>query len=260
MDGVIALKYYEQLVDMGCFTTDDVDAMTGNRKTAKSLINAYKKKGLVDGIRRGLYVAMSLETKQPVPNRYAIASNATSDAYVAYHSALEYHGIANQVYFEVFAASKNRFRTFEHGGLVYSFVPSPFDNGVERKADGVRVTDLERTIIDGIDDFDKVGGLDELLRSVEMIPYLNYERLNNYLKAYNKAFLYQKAGYILEHYKDGLKIPDSFFSDCQSMVGKSTRYLYTSLKLDQYMFNKQWSLCVPENFMAITRKGATYVE
>lgn len=254
------MKYYEQLVDLGCFTKDDVEALTGNRETAKTLIKAYKKKGLVEGVRRELYVAISLETKQPVPSRYAIASNAAADAYVAYHSALEFHGIANQVYFEVFAAAKNRFRAFEHGGLTYTFMPSPIDAGVECKPSGIRVTDLERTVVDGIDAFDKVGGLDEMLRSIEMIPYLNSEKLLIYLEAYNKAFLYQKTGYILEHYKSGLKITDDFFAHCRSKFGKSTRYLYTSLKQEKHIFNKEWSLCVPENLTTITRKGANYIE
>jgi len=254
------VKYYERLVDLGCFTKDDVEALTGNRETAKALIKSYKKKGLVEGVRRELYVAISLETKQPVPSRYAIASNATADAYVAYHSALEFHGIANQVYFEVFAAAKNRFRTFEHGGLTYTFMPSPIDTGIERKPGGVRVTDLERTVVDGIDDFDKVGGLDELLRSIEMIPYLQSDKLQTYLEAYSKAFLYQKTGYILEHYKSGLKIKDDFFAHCQSKIGKSTRYLYSSLKQGKYIFNNEWSLCVPENLTNITRKGANYIE
>jgi len=254
------MKYYEQLVDLGCFTTDDVEALTGNRETAKAILKAYKKKGLIEGVRRELHVAISLETKQPVPNRYAIASNATADAYVAYHSALEFHGIANQVYYEVFVAAKNRFRSFEYGGLTYTFMPSPIDEGVERKPGGVRVTDLERTVIDGIDDFNKVGGLEELLRSIEMIPYLNSEKLLVYLEAYNKAFLYQKAGYILEHYKNGLKITDDFFAHCRSKIGKSTCYLYLSLKQETHIFDKEWSLCVPENLTAITRKGANYIE
>jgi predicted transcriptional regulator of viral defense system len=195
-----------------------------------------------------------------VPNRYAIASHAAPDAYIAYHSALEFHGIANQVYFEVFSASKNRFRTFEHDGLTYTHVQSPFDAGVVSKDGGVRVTDLERTIVDGINDFSKVGGLEELLRSIEMIPYLESRKLLEYLNAYDKVFLYQKAGYILEHYKNGLKLTDEFFSVCQSKVTNSKRYLYAGLQRESPVFQKSWALCVPKNFTAITQKGANYVE
>ena len=254
------MKYYEQLVDLGCFTRDNVEALTGNRKTAHSLIEAYKKKGLIESVRRDLFVAMSLETKQPVPNRYAIASHAAPGAYVSYHSALEYHGLANQVYYEVYAASQGRFRTFEYDGITYSHVQSPFDLGVEMKASGARVTDLERTVVDGISDFSKVGGLEELLRSIELIPYLDSQKLTAYVNAYDKVFLYQKAGYILEHFKSNLKLSDDFFAVCKSKVTNSKRYLYTGLRGESPMLNKEWALYVPENLLAITQKGANYIE
>jgi predicted transcriptional regulator of viral defense system len=254
------MKYYEQLVDLGCFTQNDVEALTGNNEAANSLIRSYKAKGLIERVRRDLYVAMSLETKQPVPNRYAIASNAAPDAYVSYHTALEYHGLANQVYYEAYAASQSRFRTFEHDGVTYSHVQSPFDLGVETKMAGVRVTDLERTVLDGINDFSRVGGLEELLRTIEIIPYLDSQKLTDYLSAYDKVFLYQKAGYILEHYKDGLKLTDDFFTACKVKVTKSKRYLYEGAQTKSLVFNKDWMVYVPENLLAITQKGANYIE
>ena len=254
------MKYYEQLIDLGCFTRDNVEVLTGNRETAHSIIEAYKRKGLIEPVRRDLFVTISLETKQPVPNRYAIASKAASDAYVSYHSALEYHGIANQVFFEVYAASKSRFRTFEHDGLTYSHVASPIEEGVLSKPDGVSVTDLERTVVDGMDNFLKAGGLEELLRAIGMVPYLEPEKLIRYLDTYNKVFLFQKAGYILEHYKKGLKLPDEFFEACRSRLTKTKRYLFPGLQAQSPALNKDWQLYVPDNLHAITRKGANYVE
>jgi predicted transcriptional regulator of viral defense system len=254
------MKYYERLVDLGCFTRDDVEAMTGNRETAHSVIENYKKKGLIESVRRDLFVAISLETKQPVPNRYAIASLAAPGAYVSCHSAFEYHGLANQVYYEVYAASPFRFRTFEHDGLTYRHVSSPFESGVEAKTDGARVTDLERTVIDGINDFDKAGGLEELLRCIGMIPYLDAFKLIGYLIGYDKVFLYQKAGYILEHFMDSLKLTDDFFSACRSKVPKGKRYLYENVKSEPHALNKSWALYVPEDLLAVTKKGALYVE
>jgi predicted transcriptional regulator of viral defense system len=229
--------------------------MTGNRETAHSIIGAYKKKGLVACVRRDLFVAMSLETKQPVPTRYAIASHAAPGAYVSHHSAFEYHGLANQVYFEVFAASRTRFRSFEHDGLTYTCVPSAFDAGVEEKNDGVRVTDLERTVIDGIDDFEKSGGLEELLRCIELAPFLDPKKLLNYLSLYEKGVLYQKTGYILEHFKKPLKLPDDFFADCERGISGARRYLYSGLRREPHPLNKDWALYVPEDLTALTRKG-----
>jgi predicted transcriptional regulator of viral defense system len=254
------MKYYERLVDLGCFMRNDVEALSGNRETAHSIIEAYKKRGLIKSVRRDLFVAISLETKQPVPNRYAIASQAAPGAYICYHTAFEYHGLANQVYYEVYVASRSRFRTFEYDGLTYRHVASPFEGGVESKADGTRVTDLERTVIDGINDFDKTGGLEELLRCIEMIPYLDDSKLIGYLLSYDKMFLYQKAGYILEHFKDTLKLTDDFFVTCRGKVPKSERYLYRNLLREPHVLNKSWALYVPEDLRAITKKGAYYAE
>jgi len=250
------MKYYEQLVDLGCFTLDDVQALTGNRRTAQSILDAYKKKGLIACVRRDLYVAISLETKQPVPNRYAIASHASPGAYVCYHSAFEYHGLANQVYYEVYTAATSRFREFEHDGITYRHLPSPFEDGIEAKAGGVRVTDLERTVVDGINDYEKSGSLEELLRCIGMIAYLDPVKLARYLHCYNKTILYQKAGYILEHYKDALKLPDSFFKGCRSEMPKSKRYLYRGLQREPHILSKGWALYVPVDLSVLTRKGA----
>jgi len=42
-----------------------------------------------------------------------------------------------------------------------------------RNTKGIRVTTLERTIVDSIEDFEKVGGLEELLNCIEMVNYLD---------------------------------------------------------------------------------------
>jgi predicted transcriptional regulator of viral defense system len=252
------MKYYERLVDLGCFTRDNVEAMTGNRETAHSMIEAYKKKGLIESVRRDLFVAISLETKQPVPNRYAIASHAAPSAYVSHHSAFEYHGVANQIYYEVYASSESRFRTFEHGGLIYRHVMSPFDKGVETKKDGTRVTDKERTVLDGIRDFEKIGGLEELLRCIGLFPYLEPAKLLDYLSAYDNAFLYQKTGYLLEHYRESFKLPEDFFAACRDKIPKSKRYLYKKLQREGHEYNKTWLLYAPADLLAVVSKGISH--
>jgi len=254
------MKYYEQFVDLGCFSMDDVVAMTGNQESAHFIVESYKKRGLIGAVRRNLFVAISLETKQPIPNRYVIASHAAPRAYVACHSAFEYHGIANQVYYEVYAAAKSRFREFEHDGLAYRRIQSPFENGVESKPDGVSITNLERTVIDGINDFDRVGGLEELLRCIEMIPFLDHLKLIEYLSCYNKTILFQKTGYILEHFKNMLKLPDDFFAFCRKHSAKNNRYFQYNVRDKSYALNETWALYAPRDLMSIIRKGATIDE
>ena len=63
-------------------------------------------------MRRNLYAVISMETGQAIPNRYQIASRVTDDACVSHHSAFEYYGYANQVFYDVYFTTEKRVRPF----------------------------------------------------------------------------------------------------------------------------------------------------
>jgi len=81
-----------------------------------------------------------------------------------------------------------------------------------------RVTSLEWTVIDSIADFEKIGGLEELLRCLLLIPSLDCNKLLDALELYGRAQLYQKAGYILESWKEELSLPEPFFCGMRKTV------------------------------------------
>lgn len=254
------MKYYRQLVDLGCFSRRDIVALTGGEEAANSLLFSYKKKGLIESVRRDLFVTISLETEQPLLNRYAIASHISESACISHHSAFEYYGMANQVYYEVYVTSGTSFRNFEYDGIAYRHIPAALTTGIEDNRDGVRVTDMERTVIDSIHTFEKIAGLEELLRCLQLVPFLDAGKLLCYLSGYAKGFLYQKAGYILEHYQEELKLPISFFEECRKKRPNSKRYFYNGLQREAHRLNKDWLLFVPPDLMAVTRKGGAFVE
>ena len=149
------MEQYIQLLKMGCFSREDVAKITGNIRTADSVLYSHKKKGFVVSVRRNLYAAISLETNQPVCTPYQIASNISLDSYVSHHSAFEYHGMANQVFSEIYVSSSSKFNDFEFDGKHYTRVLSKTNEGV-KKVGKIRVTDIERTIVDSIKDFPKI--------------------------------------------------------------------------------------------------------
>jgi predicted transcriptional regulator of viral defense system len=251
------MKYYEQLLQMGCFTREKLVQLTGNANTAGSLIYSYKKKGLIESARRDLFVAISLETKQPVASRFAIASHAAPGAAVSHHSAFEYYGYTNQVYFEMYVIAPTRFRPFSYDGISYRPVPRGIASGILDEPRGVRVTDIERTVLDSIDDFEKIGGLEELLHCLGMVPHLDAARLLSYLPEYASGYLCQKIGYILEHFREALYLPDSFFASCKAMVPASKRYLYKGLMGEKHVYSADWRLYVPVRLTVATDKGGS---
>ena len=102
------MKHYEKLLELGCFSKNDLEQITGSEAAAKWLCREYQKKGYIERVKRDLYVAISLETQQPIANRYVIASHISNDAAVSYHSAFEFYGYSNQVFYETQVTSESQ--------------------------------------------------------------------------------------------------------------------------------------------------------
>ena len=249
------MKHYEALVDLGCFSRRDAVELSGSEAAAASLIHSYKKKGLIQSVRRDLFVTVSMETKQPVANRFAIGSHIASDACITHHSAFAYYGYANQVFYEIYVASGARFREFEFDGYLYRHLPLVSDSLITKRGDKVSVSEIERTVVDNIADFEKVAGLEELLCCLELIPFLDAPKLLDYLKERDIAFLWQKVGYILEHFSEHLQLPDSFFAECIRHLPKGKRYLFGGYRREPLQFERRWQLYVPPNLMGLLSQG-----
>ena len=116
------------------------------------------------------------------------------------------------------------------------------------------MTDLERTAIVSMKDIGKAGGLDELLRCLDMLTFLDENSLRNYLDRYGLQFLYQKTGYMLEHYQDALGLSAGFFDYCMDRVGKSTRYLLPEVS-NNGIYNPRWRLVVPSDLFSMYERG-----
>ena len=249
------MKYYEYLYKLQCFSKQDVIRFTGKESTARSLIYDYKQKGYIESVKHNMYVVISLESKQPVASRYKIASSITDGSYISHHTAFEYYGCANQVFHEVYVSGEKKFAKFEYDDVTYSYIAPRLMTGIEIKEDSIRVTSIERTIIDSINDFENISGIEELLRCIELVPYANEDKLLDYLEQYSKQVLFQKTGYILEHYKKQLRLSDEFFVACRNGVKDSIRYLYNDLKQFSNIYNKKWQLYVPDDLMQLTVEG-----
>lgn len=247
------MELYKELAALRCFTREDMARLAGSDNAAHWQIRTYLDKGYIERIRRDLYAVISLETEQPIPNRFQIASRVADDACVSHHSAFEYYGYANQVFYTVYVTTQKHVRPFSYDGVDYRFVAPKSSAGAVDSVDGVRVTGIERTVVDSIADFDKCGGLEELLRCLMLVPSLNANKLLAVLEHYGHGKLYQKTGYILEAFKNDLALPDSFFVACEKRISDSKVYLLA--EHEGFVLQKRWRLYAPENIRALLDKG-----
>ena len=251
------MEVLTELAKFPVFTIEEVKKFTDNEKTAYTQLNRLMKRDLVKKVRKNIYSVVNPTTGQLVATRYQIACAITDTAYISHHSAFEYYGLANQVFYEVYVSSESKFNHFEYDHVTYKYVASRMKEGVveAKNTTGVKNTNLERTVIDSIRDFNKIGGFEELLNCLEGIHYLDEEKLKRYLDTYNTQGLYQRVGYLLDHYRKEMQLSKEFIEYCKDKIGKSRRYLVNEAK-EASSYNSEWKLMVPEGLFEITDQGS----
>ncbi len=252
------MKYLENLQRKKIFNLGYVTTLTGNEMTAKSLLSSYKKNGYIQSIRRNLYVALDLASKNPLANRFEIGSSVNQGAYISHHSALEYHGVANQVFYTITVSSSKVFQPFEYDGIGYEFCNSKIESGVSSpfQTPNVKVTDIERTVADCIFDIERAGGTEEIIESLKLLPMLDETKLISYLDEYAHIFLWQKTGYLLENLKDSLRISNDFLNECKCHIHNRKNYLD---RQSDMVYQPDWKLYVPKNLFNSIDEGGDFL-
>lgn len=241
------MNLYFELLKKPIFCMEEVNVFYNNIESARSAIKRLMKEKMVVKIRNNMYTCISGETGLPIANRFQIASHITPTSYVSHHTAMEYYGITDQVYYDVYVSSETSFRDFSFDGYNYCYVASKSLEGVERPAfsGGIAITNIERTIIDCIKDMDKIVGIEEVVHNIESMGRMHEKRMLKYLELFQNQFLYQKMGYLLSEHQEKMGLSDTFFDNCKEKIGKSKRYLTRDLEHGHY--NDEWKLVVPEN-------------
>ena len=236
------------------FTKKDVIGNFINDKQYENWIAGQVRSKKIVKVRNGLYVHVDV-SGYPLTTKFELATKIAEDAFVCYHSAFEYFGVANQVFNTVTVGSKKRFNDFTFDDIDYVRKPLKHDVQIMNIVTAaVRVTSLERTVIDCLDDIDAGGGIDEILNALDQIRVLDETKLLETLKAYDSVFLYQKAGYVLEHFQDKFMLTDSFFKECKSKLTNQIKYFLQD-EYKEIEFNSKWKLMAPKNLKSRLNGG-----
>lgn len=249
------MNNYEKVLTLKVFNNEDVFKLTKNKNTSYSFIRNLLLTKNIKKIKKNLYAVCDIENKSVIPDKYMIGSKIKEDAYICFHSALEYYGINNQVFYDVYVSSKKRFDNFEFDGYCYNYINSRYDFGISIY-DKVKVTDKERTFIDCIDKTELAGGNEELLVCLELIGKLDGVRILEYLKYYNSKKLYAKVGFMLEILKDVIGVDKKIIEECKRNINDKKYYFNKETQKSNNKYLNTWNLIVPKIFL--TRGEALY--
>jgi predicted transcriptional regulator of viral defense system len=206
------LPFTQYAQSTSLFTVAEARESYGKDEHNRSILNLLhrlKRQGRVRLVANGVYAGAVAS----VPlNRYRLPHALRDDAILALHSALEFHGVANQVFQTVyyFSASARKDVVFER--VSYHRVTPPRALRTEshqlfpteRATDNVLVTSRERSFVDCLLFLDYSGGVEELDKSLAMFPSFDFEGALAYLKLLRRPWLYSRLGFLLDRHADKL--------------------------------------------------------
>jgi predicted transcriptional regulator of viral defense system len=240
------------------FTSNEVRARYGlSDHAAWQLVLYAKRRGQIGSVRKGLYfvVPPGQDPAKYRPDPYLVAAKTAPDGVLAYHAALDLHGVAHSAFHEVPVAVSTWRRPFPLGDIQIRFVVAPMGFGVQaltREGVPISVTDRERTLVDGCDRPQYAGGLEEFLRSVESFPSVDHRRVLEYVRRYPRKSVAAKVGWVLDRFGEQWGFPDEVRSALQALRPKGAVIFEPA---SRKRLAREWGVLVPRTLEARLGQG-----
>jgi len=197
-------------------SVDDIETtLEVSPNTAREIASRLTKKGWLDRLFPGTYLIIPLsagEEAMYTTHEYLIAAHVADPMYIGYYSALSHHGLTEQVPRAVYVVTPTRAQSREIHGVPYRVTTV-----TERKFFGfeptsiegttVKVSDLEKTLVDCADHPEFCGGLRELATAMRTADEqgCDWETVSEYLERLNNGAATKRIVYLADQL--GIDLP-----------------------------------------------------
>jgi len=193
---------------------------------------------------------------------HRVAAKLTKDAVLSYRTALEFHGHAYSVQ-ERFIYSVSRplnsiiFRTHVFRGVRFpeSLRRANKENFevvlVDRSGMEIRVTSLERTMVDILNRSDLSGGWEEIWRSLESVEFFDLDRVVEYTLLLKNATAAARVGFFLKQHRESLMVEEKHLKPLYNICPQQPHYLDRNRRGSGHLVS-EWNLVVPREVIERT--------
>ena len=223
------------------------------------LVERWQREGLVAAVQPDLYVVVpdGLDPARFQPMSDLVATKMAPDAVVSHHSALDYWGISYSMWFDEVYSATSPAPSMVYGAMYYRGVRFPerlivsgnqhFGVAVESYAGGtVRVTTMERTLVDILANPDFGGSWDEIWQSVARADSIDVETVAAYCQMVDGgAALRAKVGFFLDQHRDEWGIEDDDLAPFRPPASLHAPYQLDPWPRKRCSFVREWNLMAP---------------
>jgi predicted transcriptional regulator of viral defense system len=209
--GRIEARFLAKIGVHPTFSIQDARRVLGQQETdpTRQFLERLQTKGWIRRIKRGRFAVIPLssgENRSPQLHEFIVAMELVSPAAIAYWSALNHHGMTEQLPRTVFVATDHPVRRSPGDvlGVTYKIIslrPEKFFGVVKDWIDEMpfMVTDREKTIIDGLDLPHYVGGAAEIAKALSTVwTQLDESKLRKYAVKIGNSAVAKRLGFLME--------------------------------------------------------------
>lgn len=252
------------------FTRAEFAAAFGHPASAAnvtSLLRHHLRAGNIKRVSREVFAAVPahLAADRMVIDRFAGASKLRSDGVLGFHSALELHGIAYSEFNEVQLISAGRTELVELPFGACRFIPPPkalvaagkadyLTTTMDRQGVAVHVTAVERTIVDVLHRPELAGGVEEVLKSLDLVRYLDPAKVADYVELLDNRSIASVSGWWLEKRRGALGVTDEVLARLRARLPRSKHYAL-SAQSGHAVLVEQWRVLLPREAVDAAFEG-----
>jgi predicted transcriptional regulator of viral defense system len=189
------------------FTTRDVSRLLG--PGAKETVHRLALKKWILPLKRGLYAMVPLDVGVKgadafIVHNFVVASMLTKPYYISYWSALNHHGLTDQIPRTTFIATTKARHSVQVLDAEYYFVKvakKKFFGWEEIDVDGrkVHISNPEKTVADCLDHPEHCGGIEQVAHAIYFSHQeINLKRVVECARRMGNLTILKRFGYILE--------------------------------------------------------------
>lgn len=219
-----------------------------SRQAVRNLANKLTKNGWLVRIKKGVYTIANIESRGSVSiHSFKVAQVLVKDSYISFESALQYHGMFDQLLKTVSSVTVKRHKSVKIDNINYEYIYTKKDlffGWEEKRVENyiVRVATIEKAILDILYFRRNIYSIDLVFEKLkEHTADVDLNRSNQFSEKYSIT-----AQRILGFLFDKLSINSEFLYE---IIKKSKGCSFMSK--DSNKFDSKWRLYYHEHFKNI---------